>query len=50
MPLPSPHKDETKDSFMDRCTSNPETKGAAEDAENKQDAKVAICLKQWRKK
>ena len=43
MPLPKPHKDESKDDFVGRCMADPHTM----DMEGTHDQKVAACMAQW---
>lgn len=44
--MPSPHKDESKNSFMDRCMKNKDIKRESKN----NDQAVAICLSKWRKR
>jgi len=44
MPIPKPHKDETKDEFISRCMETDSMK------EYPQDQRLAVCYSNWRNK
>jgi hypothetical protein len=46
MPLPTPHSDEERSEFMQRCMSDEVAKRDFKDTQQR----VAVCFSQWRKK
>lgn len=46
MPLPTPDKTESREKFVSRCMSDPESKREFRD----RDQRLAMCLNQYRRK